>query len=227
MPKEFSNSHQNMIKRIFIGEQKRSFKNSKNYLFDSSHTFMFLIDSHGTMIYNLSKNLIMILEFQLIRDKDYIFMLDHNFDLIANNKNFTNDYLLTQKIFFKYKLRLLEMLKMKPENITQKFIEVFYALEKQKEFRQIKTSEYFIPQLYVPLKEKNKGIMQVNNYSIKKSKLLSKIGKLDNNNFIFKKINKGSILESNEQEKLINEKNKEEILEALLNNGECIIKKKF
>ena len=143
-----------MIKRIFIGEQKRSFKNSKNYLFDSSHTFMFLIDSHGTMIYNLSKNLIMILEFQLIKDKDYIFMLDHNFDLIANNKNFTNDYLLTQKIFFKYKLRLLEMLKMKPENITQKFIEVFNTLEKQKEFRQIKTSEYFIPQLYCSIKRK-------------------------------------------------------------------------
>ena len=67
--------------------------------------------------------------------------------------------------------------------------------------------------------------MQVNNYIIKKSKLLSKIGKLDNNNFIFKKNNKGSILGGNEQEKLINEKNKEEILEALLNNGECIIKK--
>ena len=119
------------------------------------------------------------------------------------------------------------MFKMKPENITQKFIEVFNTLEKQKEFRQIKTSEYFIPQLYVPLKEKIKGIMQVNNYNIKKSKLLAKIGKLDGGNFIFKKNNKGSILEGNEQEKLINEKNKEEILEALLNNGECIIKKKF
>ena len=76
MPKEFSNSHQNMVKKLFMGEQKRFFKTSKNYIFDFSHTVMSLIDSHGIMIYNLSNYLIMILEIKIIEDRDYIFMLN-------------------------------------------------------------------------------------------------------------------------------------------------------
>ena len=57
---------------------------------------------HGIMIYNLYNYLIMILEISFIEESDYIFMLNHNFDLIANTKNFTDDYLLNQKIFQKY-----------------------------------------------------------------------------------------------------------------------------
>ena len=45
----------------------------------------------------------MILEISFTEESDYIFMLNHNFDLIANTKNFTDDYLLNQKIFHKYK----------------------------------------------------------------------------------------------------------------------------
>ena len=112
---------------------------------------MNLVDSHGIMIYNLSNYLIMILEITILHERDYIFMVNHNFDLIANTKNFTEDYLLNQKIFQKYKLKLLEMLKTKPEKITQKFSDIFRDIDQQKEIRQIKTAEYFIPQLYVPL----------------------------------------------------------------------------
>ena len=108
MPKEFCNSHQNMVKMQFLGEQRRLLKTSKNYVFDASHTFIYTIDSQGLMIYSLSKYLIIILEVKLFNDINYIFMLNHNFDLIANSKNFTNDYLLNQKIFSKYKLSLLE-----------------------------------------------------------------------------------------------------------------------
>ena len=102
MPKEFSSSHQNMVKRTFIGEQRRFFKIQKNCIFDSSHTVMNIIDMHGIMIYNLFNYLIMIMEISFIEESDYIFMLNHNFDLIAHTKNFTDDYLLNQKIFHKY-----------------------------------------------------------------------------------------------------------------------------
>ena len=227
MPKDFSNSHINMIKKLFMGEQKRFFKTSKNYIFDSSHTVMYSIDSHGIMIYNLSNYLIMILEIKINDDRDYIFMLNHNFDLIANTKNFTEDYLLNQKIFHKYKLQLLEMLKTKPEKITQKFSETFKSIDQQKEFRQIKTDEYFIPQLYVPLGEKNSGMMQISNYNMKKNKILVKISNSSNDNNINKN-NMGSILEDNEQEKLIkSEKTKEEIFEHLLSNEEIVIHRNY
>ena len=227
MPKEFSNSHQNMVKKTFIGEQKRFFKTSTNYIFDSSHTVMYLVNTHGIMIYNLSNYLFIILEIVLNDDKDYTFMLNHNFDLIANTKNFTDDYLLNQKIFQKYKLKLLEMLKTKPEKIIQKFSDTFKTIDQQKEIRQIKTDEYFIPQIYVPLGEKSAGMMQINNYNLKKNKYLSKISS-SNNDVNNNMINMNSILDDNEQEKLVKyEKNKEEIFENLFNKGEYVIRKKY
>ena len=223
LPKEFSHSHLNVIKKLFLGEQKRFFKAQNSFIFDVSHTTMNLIDAHGIMIYNLSNNLIMILELKLIEDRDYIFMLNHNFDLIANTKNFTEDYLLNQKIFNKYKLRLLEMLKTKPEKITQKFSDIFKSIDQQKEYRQIKTGEYFIPQLYVPLGEKSSGMLQINNFNMKKNKILVKISN-SNNDIASNKINMGSIMmEDNEQEKLLkNERIKDEVFEQLLNNYKVI-----
>ena len=220
MPKDVYNSHQNMVKRFIIGEQQRFFRNPKYHVFDASHTVMACVESHGVMIYNLSKYLNVIFEIKLIDEKNYVFMLNHNFDLIAITKNFTYDYLLNQKIFNKYKLNFLEILKTKPEKITQKFSEIFKKLEYQKEFRQIKTDEYLLPQIYLPSGEKNKGMFQKNNFNINKNKLLAKISNLNNDNNI------GSMVEENE--KLIkNEKNKEEIFETLLKNGEYIIRKKF
>ena len=225
MPREFSNSHQNMVKKLFIGEQKRVMKTSKNYVFDESHTILFSIDSYGIMIYSLSNYLIMLLEVKLINDSNYTFMLNHNFDLIANTKNFINDYLLNQKIFTKYKLSLLEMIKIKPEKIIKKLLDDCKSLEEQKEFREIKTDEYFIPQLYVPLGKKNIGMMDIKNYNTRKNKLLIKISELNNN--IKKQVNAGSILEEEQERLLKNERNKEEIIEDLLNNKEYIIKKNF
>ena len=52
---------------------------------------MNIIDMHGIMIYNLFNYLIMIMEISFIEESDYIFMLNHNFDLIAHTKNFTDD----------------------------------------------------------------------------------------------------------------------------------------
>ena len=222
LPKEFSYCHLNIVKRIFLGEQKRFFKSQNSFIFDVSHTVMNSIDAHGIMIYNLSNNLIMILEIKLIDEKDYIFMLNHNFDLIANTRNFTEDYLLNQKIFNKYKLKLLEMLKTKPEKINQKFSDIFKSIDQQKEYRQIKTDEYFVPQLYVPLGEKSSGMLQINNFNMKKNKILLKITN-SNNDIGNNKINMGSILEDNEQEKLLkNERTKDEIFEQLLNNYKVV-----
>ena len=168
MPKEFSSSHQNMIKRVLIEEQRRFFKIRNNFIFDSTHSVMNLINMHGIMIYHLFNYLIIIMELSFVEENDYIFMLNHNFDLIANTKNFTNDYLLNQKIFHKYKLNLLEILKIKQEKIAQKLYDTFKIIEEQKEIRQIKTDEYLIPQLYVPLGEKNTGMMKTNNFNLKK-----------------------------------------------------------
>ena len=227
MPKEFSSSHQNMVKRTFIGEQRRFFKIQKNCIFDSSHTVMNIIDMHGIMIYNLFNYLIMIMEISFIEESDYIFMLNHNFDLIAHTKNFTDDYLLNQKIFHKYKLKLLEILKTKPEKITEKFSDIFKEIDEQKEIRQIKTDEYLIPQLYVPLGEKSTGMMQINNYNLKKNKYISKFANKTsemNDNIL----TIGSIPDDNEQENLIKmDKNKDEIFENLVNSGEYIIHKSY
>ena len=223
MPKEFSNSHQNLIKRLFIGEQKRFFKYGNKYIFDAGHTVMHLMEGHGVIIYNLSNYLITILESKFVEENDYVFMLNHNFDLIANTKNFTDDYLLNQKIFHKYNLKLLEILKTKPEKINQKLSDAFKYIEQQKEIRQIKTDEYFIPQLYVPLGEKSTGIMQISNYNIKKNKFLLKIS--NSNNDVN---NKGSNMEDNEQENLIKiEKNKEEVFDMLMHKGEYKIHKSY
>jgi hypothetical protein len=122
--------------------------------------------------------------------------------LIAHTKNFTDDYLLNQKIFHKYKLKLLEILKTKPEKITEKFSDIFKEIDEQKEIRQIKTDEYLIPQLYVPLGEKSAGMMQINNYNLKKNKYISKfVNKTSEINDNILTI--GSIPDDNEQENLI------------------------
>ena len=146
---------------------------------------------------------------------------------MAHTKNFTDDYLLNQKIFHKYKLKILEILKTKPEKITEKFSDIFKEIDEQKEIRQIKTDEYLIPQLYVPLGEKSAGMMQINNYNLKKNKYISKFANKTsemNDNIL----TIGSIPDDNEQENLIKmDKNKDEIFENLVNSGEYIIHKSY
>jgi hypothetical protein len=130
---------------------------------------------------------------------------------------------MKQKNLHKYNLKLLEILKTKTEKKNQKLSDAFKYIEQQKEIRQIKTDEYFIPQLYVPLGEKSTGIMQISNYNIKKNKFLLKIS--NSNNDVN---NKGSNMEDNEQENLIKiEKNKEEVFDMLMHKGEYKIHKSY
>ncbi len=222
MPKDFCTSHQNMIKKLFIGEEKRYYINPKNYIFDASHTVIYVVESRGVMIYTLSNYLITIMEIMIVNDNEYKFMLNHNFELLANTKNFTNDYLLNQKIFHKYKLKLLDMIKMKPEKINQKFQETFKVIEHQKELRQIKTEEYFIPQLYVQYGEKNFGMMQTSNFNLKKNKFLLNLNssEINNNKENLDTMTVGDL----EQEKLLKkEKNKEDIFEIALKSESITI----
>ena len=79
MPKEFSSSHQNMIKRVLIEEQRRFFKIRNNFIFDSTHSVMNLINMHGIMIYHLFNYLIIIMELSFVEENDYIFMFNHHF----------------------------------------------------------------------------------------------------------------------------------------------------
>ena len=168
MPKEFCKSHQNILKKLLIGDQLKFFNLNNKYYFDSSATVLFPVSSNGILIYDLSKNLIVISETNFISENKYIFMLNNSFELIACSKNFENEYLLNQKIFLMYDLKLLDILKIKPEKLNEKFKNEFRIINYQNSIRQIRTEEYFIPQFYVPPGEKNFGMMKSNNFNIKK-----------------------------------------------------------
>ena len=60
MPNEFCKSHQNIIKKLFIGDQLEYYFINKSYLFDSSNTILYSIIPRGRLMYSLSKNLIII-----------------------------------------------------------------------------------------------------------------------------------------------------------------------
>ena len=88
MPKEFSKSHQNMVKRLLIYDQLKYVNPEKGYVFDSRGTIFYTIKVEGIMIYELSKNLMLISQHYFIPDNEYRFMLNNNFDLLAHTKNY-------------------------------------------------------------------------------------------------------------------------------------------
>ena len=222
MPKEFSKSHQNIIKKLLIGEQLESFNLNNKYFFDSNGTLLFPTSSNGIIIYNLSKNLTVISETIFIPENRYNFMLNNNFELIASSKNFENEYLLNQKIFLMYDLKLLDILKIKPEKLNEKFKNEFRIINYQNSIRQIRTEEYFIPQFYVPPGEKNFGMMKSNNFNIKKNSILSKLSNSKKSSYI----DISDISYDNEEEKLIaKEKSKMEIINLFIKNVDMIVHK--
>ena len=180
MPNEFCKTHQNLIKNIFIGEQLKYFNLSKSYLFDITNTKLYPIIPKGILIYGLSKNLIILFETIFIYEKEYNFMLNNNFEILAISKNFENEYLLNQKIFNLYELKLLEILEVKPEKLHQIFEKQFKIINHNNLIRQIKTEEYLIPQLYTPNRERNNGIFENKNFNHSKDHILYNILKFNN-----------------------------------------------
>ena len=93
MPKEFCKSHQNLIKKLLIGDQLKYYNLNKSYVFNKSCTKLYPIVPKGTLIYDLSKNLIVLSENNFFIEKEYNFMLNHNFNILAISNNFEEDYL--------------------------------------------------------------------------------------------------------------------------------------
>ena len=140
MPKEFCKSHQNIIKKLFIGDQLQYYYLKKSYLFDKTSTVLYPVIPRGKLIYHLSKNLTILSENVFKLESEYNFMLNHNFNILAISNNFEEDYLLNQKIFQLYNLNLLEILQIKSDKIYQKFENDFKLIT----FFQIYNFIYFI-----------------------------------------------------------------------------------
>ena len=175
VPNDFYQSHQNMIKYLIMGNQKRYYLFKNKYIFDSTSKILYPMDYEGLLIYNIQKHLIIIFKSNFIFDNEYSFMLNSNFELLSNSINFQDEYYLNQKILQAYNISLIDLLKIKPDKIRTKFEKEFRKIQHQKFVRKIKTEEYFIPQFYIPPNEKFLGMMNPKYYNISKNNYLSNI----------------------------------------------------
>ena len=148
MPKKFYKSHENTIKQIII-ESQTNYNNSKEkYLYNKTNTILYPTSSEICLIHNISKTLLVITSSVFVFKNEYIFMLDNNFELLSSSKNFEDEYYLNQKLFNIFNLELMNIINIKIEKLNKYFEKEFNEMKKQKFIRQIKSEEYFIPQLY-------------------------------------------------------------------------------
>ena len=177
------------------------------------------------MIFNISQCLVIISEILFHIEKDYKFMLNSNFEIISISKNFEKNYLLNQKIFHIYDLKLMDILNIKIEKLNKKFTKDFNFIARENSIRAGKTEEYFIPQLYIPKGENNFAFISSKNFNIKKSQILTKLSNSQNNNDKLKNDNNN---EDFEDEKLINnEISIKDIILSFQKPGKLIIHKKL
>jgi len=175
MPKDFSKSHLNMVKKLLIYDQMKYTKSERGTFFDSTSTIIFSIKIEGVMIYDLSKSYMFISENNFIEDNEYRFMLNNNFDLLAHSKNFENEYGINYNIIHAFNLKIIDIFKIKPDKLYKNFSEIFKKIHYQKYIRQAKCEEYLVPQLYVANGDKSTGIMNPNYFNTLKNNILSKI----------------------------------------------------
>ena len=214
MPKEFYKSHQYLIKQLIIGNQIKHLNTNKSFLFNSSCTTLYPIIFDSLLLYNISKNLSIIIEISFFMENEYKFMLNSNFDLLANSKNFEIEYYLNHKILQQYGIKIMDILKIKPEKINKKFNKTIQKIHNEKLIRQAKIEEYFIKGFYLSLEDQNNDIEKSSHFNNTKNKILLKI--------LNSKIEKGvedTINEIDEEKKFIHEGS---IKEALVNPGQII-----
>ena len=156
-PKTFYKPHLNAIKQIIVSNQKKYHHSKKTHFFDKSSTILYSTSFEAALIYDLTKNLLMIIESTFNYESDYSFMLDINFDLLANSKNFEDEYYLNQRILQTFNIKLLDILKIKPDYLHKAFEKEFIKIHFQKYMKKVKTEEYFIPQIFTLSEEKNNG----------------------------------------------------------------------
>ena len=211
MPNEFCKSHNNTIKELIIGRQIKYNINKQSFYFDKTNSILYPTKFEGALIYNISKSLIEMIKSEFIFENEYRFMLDNNFELLANSKNFEEEYYLNQKILYFYHINFLDILKLNSEKIKEKFKEEFQKIQNQNIIRQIKTQEYFVPQLYIPKREKINGLMNSNYLKNSKKNILLKLLNANNKN----EANEEKINSEHDDEK---EKFKEDNFEGSIND---------
>ena len=191
MPKEFYDSHQYLLKQRLIDAQNR-YLIHRSALFDASSTILYSINFEALVIYNLSKNLEIICESSFIKDNQFKFLLNNNFELLAHSKNFEDEYYLNKKILQMYDIKIMDIFKIPSRKLHKKFEYIFQKINNQNIIRKTKIEEYLVPQLYSLSGQKNNGIMNSKNFKFSKNNIFSNI--LSNNNE-----------EENLQEELYNE----------------------
>ena len=225
LPSEFGLSHQNSIKHLIIGNQIKYRQSKQTYYFNKNNTVLYSANIEATLLYNLAKSFIIILESFFNFENEYRFMFNSNFELLACSKNFEEEYYLNQKIIQVYKLKLMNVLKIKPEKIYKKFKKDFEKIHHQKEIRQYKTEEYFISQLYATSEDKNFGLYNPSYFNTAKKNMISKISSNYNEEEILNKnINDNNEYSGDEEEaKLIINQNFNNSINDLLDKlGEII-----
>ena len=172
MPNIFSKAHQSVIKQLIIGNQKKYYISRQSYYFSKSNSILYPASFEISLIYNISKSLIIFMESKFIFDYKYSFMLDNNFELLANSRNFEEEYYLNQKIFQAYNIGLIDILKLNKDKLKKKYKNELNQIKFQKLMKQIKTEEYFIPNLYTTSLEKNDGIINQSHFNISKYNII-------------------------------------------------------
>ena len=226
MPNEFCKSHQNAIKHIIIGNQIRYSISKQSYYFNKESNILYSANFEGSLIYNISKSLIMMLESIFNFENQYRFMLNNKFELMANSRNFEDEYYLNQKILRDYNIHFLDIIKIKTEKIRQKFENEFKKISQIKVIRQAKTQEYFIPEFYVPKGDKIFGKIDINNFNHSRINILSKIINSRNKeeeNTIENWNNENDYKDEEEQINLIPKKNISNIINDLFINPREVI----
>ena len=175
MPKVFFKSHQNAINQLIFGNQIKYNYYKQSFYFDKSHTILYPASFEFSLIYNISKRLNVIIESKFNYENEYIFLLDNNFELLSNSKNFENEYYLNQKLFQIYNLGIMEILKLKPDKVYTIFENEFKKINYLKIMKQAKVENYFIPQFYTSSNDKTSEIMNQTNFKRGKNNIISKI----------------------------------------------------
>ena len=235
MHDEFAGSHQNLIKQLLIGNQLKYAITERSFFFDKSKTILYAVSYESLMVYNISKYFNIIFQSTFKIEKEYFFLLNQNFEILSNSKNFEREYFLNQNILKTYNIQILDILKIKIPKIKKIFKKEFKSIQQQKFLRQAKTDEYFVPQFYVPSSNQSTGMMNPLYFNISKTNVLSKITNSNNN---AEEIQNKSESESreeeeefeeeNEQKKFIKNKNiKKLITELFINKGEIVFHNEF
>ena len=224
MPKQFYEPHQKLIKQELIGNQLKYIFYEKHFLFDESSSIMYPIKFEALLIYNLTKNLIIISQSIFIVENEYTFMLNNNFELMSSSKNFEDDYYLNQKIFNIHNIKLTNILKIKPEKLTKKFDKTLKKINFQKSIRKIKTEEYMIHKIYSSSERAGSDELILNYYNNSKNNILLKmLNSYNEEEVSYEGTYERDNNDNDEKVKLINKEKMEKIFnETLINPVQTI-----